>query len=149
VEGISNSLEANKPFDPIVIAAPIGDHNPCKTPFFSQNVLQKVRIFIAIGPVDEVVGAHDGARFALFNRNLESGQIDFPERPFIDDRIGGKTPGLLIIAGKMLYAGGDTVGLDALEYNWPQFAREIRIFREIFKVPPTAGIPLHVDARAE
>ncbi|MMZ70438.1 hypothetical protein D1872_334810 [compost metagenome] len=71
---------------------------------------------------------------AFLHGDFECGQVNFPQRSLIHDRIDGHPPLFLVVYGKMLNARGNAVRLDALNIGRRHFPGMIRILAEIFEI---------------
>ena len=132
--------------DPVVGAPPVGDGEAGKAPPVPQNVLEQGPVLAGVGPVDPVIGGHDGFRLALPHRHLEAGEIELLHGPAVDDAVRVHPQGLLGVDRQMLGAGGDALGLDAPDGGGGQLAREVGILGKILEVPAAQGAPLQVQA---
>ena len=56
-----------------VRTAPVRDNHAIETPLGAQDVGQQVLVFVRVGAVDEVVGAHDRPRLGRSADDLEAG----------------------------------------------------------------------------
>ena len=75
---------ALNPADMVVRAAPVRHDHAVVAPLFPENLEHELRIFIRLEPVHLIVTRHQRAGFPLFDRNLKAGQVNLPERSFID-----------------------------------------------------------------
>ena len=75
---------------PIVHGAPVGDHQPGKTPFGPENVRQKGFVVRAMDPVQLGVGAHEGGGVAFLDGDLKGRQVQLPQGAVIQHAVGGK-----------------------------------------------------------
>lgn len=106
--------------DPVIGAPPVGDGEAGKAPPVPQDVLKQGPVLAGVGPVDPVVGGHDGFRPALPHRHLEAGQVELLHGPAVDDAVRVHPQGLLGVDRQMLGAGGDPLGLDAPDGRPPR-----------------------------
>ena len=86
-------------------------------------------------------------RFA--HADLEALQINLPQRPFGDARIVVVAVEFLVVARKMLGAGGDARALNALHRRRGDLARKDGVFRIVLEVAPAEGAPLDVHPGGE
>ena len=81
--------------------------------------------------------------------DLEAAQVDFPKGALVRDHVDHHAPVFLVVGGKVLDAGADTPGLDAVDHGGREAAGQQRIFRKVLEVPAAEGVPLDVHPRAE
>ena len=125
--------------------APVGDHEGVGMPLVPQDVSEQHFVLRAEGAIDGVVGTHEAASLALLHHRFKGGQIDFPKRPIV--QVGGTAHAqrFLIVAGKVLCAGGNAFPLQRLHVGGAHFARQIGVLGKILKVPPAQGAALDVE----
>ena len=75
---------ALNPADMVVRAAPVRHDHAVVAPLFPENLEHELRIFIRLESVHLIVTRHQGTGLPLFDRNLKAGQVNLPERSFID-----------------------------------------------------------------
>ncbi len=132
--------------DGIVNRAPIRNHDALISPFAFQNIPQKLLIFAGINPIDFVVAGHDRPRGGFLHGDFEWAQIDFPQRPFIDDRVIDHAVILLAVAGEVLQARADVLVLQAVDVGRSHLPGQKGIFGKIFEVPSAEGIPFDIGS---
>ncbi len=88
----------------------------------------------AVLAVELIVSAHDGGGLC-FERYFKRSKIYFVERARVDDRIGIHAQCFGIVGGKVLDARADARRLHARYERLAERARQIRVFRKIFKIP--------------
>ncbi len=135
--------------DGIVNRAPIRNHDALISPFAFQNIPQKLLIFAGINPIDFVVAGHDRPRGGFLHGDFEWAQIDFPQRPFIDDRVIDHAVILLAVAGEVLQARADVLVLQAVDIGRGHLPGQKGIFGKIFEVPSAEGIPFDIGSGGE
>ena len=82
-----------------VDGAPVGHDEARIAPVALQDLVQEPVVLAGIDPVDLVVGAHDRARSALLDADLESQKIRLPRRRRIDPDVEHDAVGLLVVEG--------------------------------------------------
>ena len=133
----------------VVGAAPVRDNDPVVSPVVSQNISEKMCVFVGICSVDLIVTGHDRFCAAFFHGNLKSGQIDFTKSTLIYHRVHCHSAKLLAVYGKVLRAGIDAPALDSAYISRRHLACKIRIFGEILKVSSTERTSLYIESRTE
>ena len=133
----------------VVGAAPVGHHEALEAPLVPEDLLQEMLVLVGVGPVDAVIGGHDGLGLALLDSDLEAGQIDLPQSALVHDGVGGHAAQLLGVGGEVLGAGGHTIGLDASDVAGGHLACQVGVLGEILEVAPTERRTLDVQSRAE
>ncbi len=83
--------------NPVIHCAPVCDNQPLKSPLFPKNIGQKFLIITGKNPINLIVRTHHGIRPALFHRHLESGQVDFSQRPLIHHAVPHHTILFLVV----------------------------------------------------
>ena len=99
--------------------------------------------------VDFVVAGHDILGLALGNADFKALQIDFPQGPLGHLGIVVGAVGLLVVAGKVLGAGGDAVLLQAADHGGAGLAAYQGVLGEVLKVPAAQGVAVDVHAGAQ
>ena len=135
--------------DGIRASSPVGDDHAVKTPFGAQNVGQQMLVFVGVGSVDEVVGAHDCSRLGAAAHDFETGQIDLAQRTLVHNGIRRHASQLLGVSGEVLGAGGGSRGLDALGEACRHAPCEDRVLGQVLKVASAQGRTLDVQAGAK
>ena len=103
-------------------------------------------VFVRVGAVDEVVGAHDRPRLSRSADDLEAGQVDFAHRALVHDGIRGHAAQFLRVDGEVLGAGSGTRGLDSFDEAGGHASGKDRVLRKILKVASTQRRTLDVEA---
>jgi hypothetical protein len=85
----------------------------------------------------------------LLDHLLEGGQIDFVQRPGVDDGVDAEPLVLSVVGGEMFERGADTFTLDAGHQLGCQFSGQQRVFREILEIAAAERGPFHIDARPQ
>ena len=85
----------------------------------------------------------------FFYADLKSPQIDLPQGAGADYRIVVVAVIFLIVAGKVLGAGGYRSALQALYHRGGQLAGDQRVLGEIFKIAPAQRIAVDIHARRQ
>ena len=80
----------------------------------------------------------------LLDADLKALQIDLPQSPLGHLGVVVLPVGLLVVAGKVLGAGGDAVLLDAPNHRAGSFARQQGILGEVLEIPTAQGIAVDV-----
>ena len=135
--------------DGTVRTAPVGDDHAVETPLGAQDVGQQVLVFVRVGAVNEVVGAHDRPRLSRSADDLEAGQVDFAHRALVHDGIRGHAAQFLRVDGEVLGAGSGTRGLDSFDEAGGHASSKDRVLGKVLKVASTQRRALDVEARAE
>ena len=91
-----------------------------------------------------IVRGHYVFRLRLFNAYLEALEVDLAQGALRHARIIFGSCKLLIVAGKVLGAGGRSSALDAAHRRRSRFAGNERIFGIIFKIPAAKRISVDV-----
>ena len=125
--------------DGIVGSSPVGDDQAVKAPLRAQDIRQQVRVLVGVRAVDEVVGAHDGARVGTAAHDLEGGEVDFAHRPFVDDGVRGHAAQLLGVDGEVLGACCGSHGLYSLHEGRSHGSGEEGVLGEVLEVASTQG----------
>ena len=133
----------------VIAARPVGDDHAVVAPIAAEDVLHQVHILVGVGAVELVVRGHDGARLALFDGDLEPGEVDLAQGALVDDGVDDHAALLLVVGGKVLDAAGDALLLDAAHVRRSHFAGEVRVLREVLEVTAAQRAALDVHARAE
>ena len=135
--------------DRAVYRAPIRQHPAGIMPVAFQHVVQQEGILAGINGVHFFIGAHDRAGRAMLDRDLECEQIGFARRRFVDDRIQGETPALLIVESVMFFRRHDVIALNAARFLAGHGACQQRVLAGIFEGAPAAGIAREVERAVE
>ena len=125
--------------DGVVGSSPVGDDQAVKAPLRAQDIRQQVRVLVGVRAVDEVVGAHDGARVGTAAHNFEGGEVDFAHRTFVDDRVRGHAAQLLGVDGEVLGACRGSRGLYSLHEGRSHGSGEKGVLGEVLEVASTQG----------
>src|SRR5690606_17666221 len=88
---------------------------------------------------------HPGAQ----HRGLETGQVKFAQRAFVETRVHAVAIELLVVARKVFHTRGDAFGLDAFDRGNNQLRDQKRIFAVVLKIASAQRRAHEVDARAE
>ena len=138
-----------KRLHPVVERTPVCDHHALESPFFPENVRQKLSVIAAVHSVELWIRTHHGRRSGLLHNHLECSKIKLPERSFIHLRIRRESSVFLAVRGKMLEARSDSGLLQSLYPCRAHSSGKERILREIFKISAAQRVPLDVDARSQ
>lgn len=123
---------------------PIADHNAVETPFTAQNVLEQPAVLGAVHAIETVVGRHNAVGMSTADHTLERREVDFPQRPLIDDRVLDHAGVLLAVAREMLEASRDPPALDAANHRSSKFAGDQWVLAEVLEVTTAQGMALYV-----
>ena len=85
----------------------------------------------------------------LAHGDFKVGEVDFAERAFVHDRVGGHASQLRVVGGKVLRAGGNAVCLNAADIARRHLAGKVRILGEILKVAAAERTAFDIQTRAE
>ncbi len=133
----------------VMNTSPVRYHYPVISPFFPQNVLQKIPALAAVFPINFVISPHDREASSPDEALVKSRKIDFPECLFIYLHIHPESLRFLIVCRKMLHTGCHIPLLYPLDKGHCQFSGEIRILTEIFKIPAAQRTSLDVNTRGQ
>ena len=125
---------------------PVGHHPAPVAPVLLQNpVEQEVRAAGRL-TVHIVIAAHDRARLAALDGDLEGQQVRFPQARLVDDRVDRVALGLLIIEGKVLHGGDHVLALGPADGLCVQHAGQQGVLPQIFEVATVPWLPRQVHA---
>ena len=133
----------------IVDAAPVRHDQSLEAPFLFEDLIEQVGILAAVLPAELIVGAHDAQRAAFLDGGAEGGQINLAQRALVHEDVDGAALNFLVVGGKMLGAGGDALGLLALDVIDSNARREEGVFAHVFEVATAEGGSLDAQAGAE
>jgi len=135
--------------DGIRASSPVGDDHAVKTPFGAQNVGQQMLVFVGVGSVCEVVGAHDCSRLGAAAHDFETGQIDLTQRALVHNGIRRHASQLLGVSGEVLGAGCGTRGLDSFDEAGGHATGQDRVFGEVLEVASAQDAAVQVEGGGE
>ena len=130
----------------VAAAAPVGDDHAVEAPFAFQDVAEQALVVAVELAVEEVVGAHDGPGAAFGDRRLEGGKVDLIEGAVVHVHVGRGASCLLVVDGKVLYAGRHAVLLYASHIGDDHLGGQIRVLTHVFEGAAVEGGASHVDA---
>lgn len=90
-------------------------------------------------PIHLVIRRHDAPRITVPYGNLERLQVDLAESPRRDLLVDEEAAVLLVVGGKMLDAGADAGGLNAVDVDGRELAGEEGVFAVGFEVAAAKG----------
>ena len=93
-----------------------------ESPFLFQLAGQHVRRLGAVDTLNAVVTGHHRPGLRLTHGDLERGQVNFVERPFIDVGIGPHPLGFDVVGDEVLERRSDSPGLHAVDVGGTQLA---------------------------
>ena len=128
---------------------PVGHHQPFISPLIAQNLSEQKRILGGLHAVKTIVGRHHRPRPGFRNRALETRQIDFPQRPFFNNRIHFRAAVLRVVRRKVFQAGANPLLLQAVDQRSGNIAADHRIFGVIFIASPGQRRTANVNPRPE
>ena len=129
-----------------VLHPPVGHDHTLIAPFLPGDGLHQIVVVVAPDAVDPVVAGHQGQGLCLLQADLKALEINFPQGTLRNHGIASVPVQLLIVAGKMLDAGTDPLGLETLDHRPRNPAGEIGILGKILEIPAAQGIPVDVHA---
>ena len=130
-------------------AAPVADHHAVKAPLALQYVEQQALVVAVEFAVVEVVGAHYRPGSAVLDGRTECRQVYFVEGAVVHHGVRGGAARLLVVDGKVLDAGGNSVLLHALHVRGHHCAGEERVLAHIFEIAPVKRGAADVHAGAQ
>jgi len=110
--------------------------------------MERIAVLSRVGAADAVVGAHHRRDVAILDQHLKWQQIQLAQDVFIDFDTGAETLVFLVVDDVVLAHGDDIMGLDRPGHGHTHDARQIRIFRKIFKIAAGDGCTVQADAGA-
>ena len=135
--------------DGTVRTAPVGDDHAVEAPFGAQDVGQQVLVFVRVGTVNEVVGAHDRPRLRGSTDDLKAGQVDLAHRALVHDGIRRHAAQFLGVDGEVLGARSGTRGLDSFDEAGGHAPGKDRVLGKVLKVASAQRRALDVEAGTE
>ena len=120
-----------------------------EAPFVLQHIGQQVFALAGFVAIDQVIGAHDVAWLAFFDADFKRQHMQFTQAAFIDDRIGGKTVGFLVVGDIVLDGGHHLFRLRAQRAGDDHIACQHRVLSRIFEGAAIAQFARQVDAAAQ
>ena len=133
----------------IVGSAPVSYHHAVVFPVAPEDIDQKVSALIGIGAVDLVVGSHDGLYAAFFDSDLELGQIELAQSPFIHHSVDCHTALLLGVDREVFCTGAYALALHAFDITRGDLACQIGVFGIILEIAAAERTSLHIHAGAK
>src|SRR5699024_104932 len=97
-----------------------------------------------VGAVEPVVRRHYRLCAALFYGNFKGGEIYFAQGTLVHHTVYNHAPELLVVGGKVLYAGVDPALLNTPYARSRHFTGEVRVLRIILKVSAAQRVALYV-----
>ena len=129
--------------------SPVRQDPAGKMPVALQYLVEKKIILAGIGAVDTIVGAHDRAGFAAFDREFEGEQIRFPCRLLADIGAQHHAAVFLIVEREMFDRGNHMRALDACDFGTRHGSGEQRIFARIFEGAAAARFAREIHGAGE
>ncbi len=129
--------------------APVGHHHPVVGPLALEDVGQEVAVVGGVGPVDPVVGGHDGPGIGGLHGHLEGGQVELAQGALVDLGAHGHAGRFLVVDGVVLERGADPLALQTLDVGGPQGSGQERILRIGLEVTAPVGDAHNVDGRGQ
>ena len=129
------------------MAAPVGRDEAVEAPLASQKVSEQRFRFSGMDAVEAVVRAHDRPRLGFFHGDLESLEIDFPQRSFAQPGIVVEAVFLAVVGAEVLHLhAAVALRLQALYEGGGQCSSQIGIFGVILEVAAAKRIAVDVEA---
>ena len=136
-------------FHTVFDRTPVSYNKPFVSPLVPQDICQKIFIFRAESSVQGIVCTHHSPHLCLLNDFFKCRKIDFMKRSLIHLCVYAHPLGLLVIAGKMLDTGSNSLCLKTFHICRCKFSGKIRILAEVFKVSSAERASLHIDSGTE
>src|SRR5262249_29576255 len=133
-------------FDRAVGGSPVGDDEAWEVPIVFEEIGKEPFVLAGVLAVNKIVGAHDSARLADFDANLECQQIRLAHGAAVNDDVDRVAAGFLIVEREMLDMADDVLGLLAFDPVADERAGEDGIFAHVFKGATVARLASSVDA---
>ena len=149
---VANAAKAGELIEPVVgrrgrmDRSPVAHHEALVAPVALQHFVEEVVVLAAPAAVDEIVGAHHGARTSAFDREFEREQIRLAHRLRGNGDVQSRPLGFGVVHGVMLDRRDDVVRLDAVDQRTGHGAGEKRVLSRIFEVAAVPRLARKVHA---
>ncbi len=131
----------------LTVCPPVRCHHAVKAPLAAQDILQKLPVLRRAIPVYNVVGGHNRPRLCLLHNDLKGSQINLPDSALRRPGITVFPVRFLIIKGKMLDCGADTVTLDSAHHRRGELSCKERVLRIILEIASAERAAVNIDGR--
>ena len=128
---------------------PVRHDEAVEPPFASQEAVDQRRLLADIGPVEAVVGRHQGPAPAAGHSGFERRQVDLAQSPLVDVGTDGGALIFRFVADVMLDRCCDPQSLEAADIGHRDLGRQERVLGVAFKIAPVEGRAMNVDRRGE
>ena len=142
-------LNAVRPVFLTTRCPPVRHHDAAESELAAQDRRQKIVLGSRPGSVHGSVRRHDGGRRALAHSDLKPAQVDLPERPLRDDRIGLVPSVLLVVGTEVLDRTDDSALAHAAQLHDRHLARQEGILGEILEIPSVQRMPVDIHPGAQ
>ena len=100
-----------------------------------------------VGPIDEVIGVHHRPGLGSFDSVFNAGQVNLSQGVFIHDVVDELPAKCLIVHCVVLDGCANTLALNAIDMAFSDLARQLGIFRKIFKISSTQRRAFDINTR--
>lgn len=131
--------------DPVVHAPPVGHDNAVEPPLVPQHLCQQPVVLGRVGSVDLAVGAHHRGGPRAGDDVLEGGQVDLPQRPFVDLGTDRHALGFLVVGREVLDRRTNARRLECGDVSCAERAGRQWVLRVVLEVATAQRRALDVD----
>lgn len=128
---------------------PVRDDDAVVPPLVLRDRLQQLVVLGGRGPVDQVVGGHQGPGVRVGEHHLEGCEVHLAHRLLVHAHIDGGALGLRLVAEEVLEARPDAALLQPRDVGAREAGGEQRVLAERLEEPAAERGAVEVDRRTE